>query len=141
MRWLVKLENPTEITVPFNYVPEGALLVKSDGKKAIPGFAGYYITRGGKVYSSRQGGEDDMREVTSTAEGHKYRRVVLMKNGKKTTKYIHDLLVAAFKGGKNDGQVVRHLDGDKTNNSASNVKPGSEKENVEDRKRHDKSKR
>lgn len=117
--------------------PAPDALSKSDGKKAIPGFPGYFITRGGKIYSSRQGGEGDLREVTSTDKGHKYRRVVLMKNGKKTTKYIHDLLVIAFKGGKGDGQVTRHLDGDKTNNSAGNVKPGSEKENVEDRKRHD----
>ena len=113
--------------------------------KAIPGFPGYFIDRSGTVYSDRQKGTGDRteecHEVTTTDKGHNYARVVLMKDGKKTTKYVHDLLVLAFHGGKRNGQVVRHLDGKSENNHASNVKPGSLKENVEDRVKHDRAKK
>lgn len=97
--------------------------------KPIPGFKGYYITSAGKVYSDRVGGEK--RPVASTRAGHNYHRVVLMKNGKKTTKYIHELVQMTFGGGK--GEHIRHKDGNVDNNRASNLKPGSAKENGEDR--------
>lgn len=107
--------------------------------KAIPGFPGYTITRDGKVHSDRQAGggggrKADDHEVTSTDHGHKYARVVLMKDGKKTTKYIHELLAMTYHGGT--GEQVRHLDGKKEHNTASNVKPGTAKENGEDRVKH-----
>lgn len=111
----------------------------SKGGKAIPGFPGYTITRDGKVYSDRQAGggggrKAESHEVTSTSAGHKYSRVVLMKNGKKTTKYIHELLAMTYHG--STGEQIRHLDGDKDNNTADNVKPGTAKENGEDRVKH-----
>ena len=113
--------------------------------KAIPGFPGYFIARDGTVYSDRQKGTgdrtEDRHEVTTTDKGHNYARVVLMKDGKKTTKYVHDLLVLAFHGGKRNGQVVRHLDGKSENNHAGNVKPGTQKENVADRVKHDRARK
>lgn len=110
-------------------------------KKAIPGASGYFITRSGKVYSDRQAGggggrNAEMHEVTATAEGHKYKRVVLMINGKKTTKYVHDLIVSAYGGKKKKGDQIRHLDGNKDHNTADNLKPGTPKENGEDRVKH-----
>jgi hypothetical protein len=113
--------------------------------KPIPGYAGYYLDQQGKVYSDRQKGTgartEEKHEVTTTDKGHQYARVVLMKDGKKTTKYVHDLLVLTFHGGKRDGQVVRHLDGKTENNTAKNVKPGSLEENVADRVKHDRAKK
>ena len=113
--------------------------------KPIPGFPGYFITRDGRVFSDRQRGTgdrtEDKHEVICTDKGHEYERVVLMRDGKKTTQYVHDLLVAAFRGGKRDGQVVRHLDGKTENNTAKNVKPGSVEENVADRVKHDRAKK
>jgi hypothetical protein len=97
--------------------------------KPIPGFKGYYITAGGKVYSDRVGGEK--RAVAATRAGHNYHRVVLMKNGKKTTKYIHELVQMTY--GKGKDEHIRHKDGNVDNNKASNLSPGSAKENGEDR--------
>lgn len=111
-------------------------------KKPIPGAAGYFITRGGTVYSDRQAGggggrKDSMHVVTATDAGHKYHRVVLMINGKKTTKYIHDLVASTFSGKtKKKGDQIRHLDGNKDHNTAGNVEPGTPKENGEDRVKH-----
>ena len=103
--------------------------------KPIPGSPGYFISKKGKVFSDRQQGGGGGRKaklhaVKDTDKGHKYHRVVIMQNGKKTTKYVHDLVHAAHgKGKKKDGQQIRHLDGNKHNNSSGNLKPGSASEN------------
>lgn len=110
--------------------------------KAIPGMPGYFITRDGTVYSDRQAGggggrKAEMHKVTTTDAGHNYKRVVLMVGGKKTTKYVHDLVVLAYGGRKKRaGEHIRHLDGDTKNTSAGNLRPGSPKENGEDRVKH-----
>lgn len=104
--------------------------------KPLSGYPGYYITRRGKVYSDRKkgGGKTDRHEVKATDKGHQYKRVVLMKDGKKSTRYIHELVADHFRGEK--GEEVRHLDGNRLNNEASNLKPGTPKENAADREKH-----
>lgn len=115
-------------------------------KKPIPGFPGYFIDSSGNVYSDRQAGGGGGRvaklhKVTTTDHGHNYHRVVLMRNGKKTTRYVHDLIVAAFGMHKKKGDQVRHLDGNKNHNTAKNLQPGTPKENGEDRVKHGTAKR
>jgi len=50
--------------------------------------------------------------------------------------YLHRLICEAFHGPCPDGMECRHLDGDKTNNNASNLKWGTKLENESDRKAH-----
>lgn len=50
--------------------------------------------------------------------------------------YLHRLICEAFSGPCPPGMECRHLDGNRKNNAASNLKWGTRKENDEDRKKH-----
>lgn len=50
--------------------------------------------------------------------------------GRNTQRYVHDLVALAFLGPKPKGQTVNHIDGDKTNNRASNLEYVSHAENM-----------
>lgn len=64
----------------------------------------------------------------------------LLNNAGQTEKvYLHRLICEAFHGRPKAGQVCRHLDGDKTNNSANNLSWGSPLENSLDQRRHGKA--
>jgi DNA-binding transcriptional regulator YiaG len=55
--------------------------------------------------------------------------------GQKTI-YIHKLVAQLFIGERPDGFVIRHLDGNKYNNHASNLTYGTPQQNHEDLKKH-----
>lgn len=50
--------------------------------------------------------------------------------------YLHRLICEAFHGPCPKGMECRHLDGDKTNNAASNLAWGTKRQNENDRKTH-----
>lgn len=50
--------------------------------------------------------------------------------------YVHEAVAAAFIGPRPDGQYVRHLDGDRTNNRLSNIAYGTPAENISDAREH-----
>jgi hypothetical protein len=49
---------------------------------------------------------------------------------------VHQLILYIFKGKNERGQVARHIDGVKLNNSQHNLVWGTQKENWEDKRRH-----
>ncbi len=49
---------------------------------------------------------------------------------------VHQLVLYVFKGKNERGQVARHLDGVKSNNSKDNLVWGTQKENWEDKRKH-----
>lgn len=51
-------------------------------------------------------------------------------------RFVHRLVLEAFCGRCPNGMECRHLDGDPSNNNISNLRWGTKKENVEDRRRH-----
>ena len=51
-------------------------------------------------------------------------------------RYVHRLVAEAFCGTPKIDQEVRHLDGDKTNNAASNLRWGTRSENIRDQVNH-----
>ena len=61
-----------------------------------------------------------------------YLNVRLTTNGQKKIPSIHGLVAEAFLGPRPQGLQVRHLDGDKTNNSIHNLAYGTPKENGQD---------
>lgn len=61
---------------------------------------------------------------------------LLMNNGIRQKEYLHRLICEAFHGPCPDGMQCRHLDGDKSNNAASNLSWGTKKQNEDDRKAH-----
>jgi HNH endonuclease len=65
-----------------------------------------------------------------------YPDVRLRRNGCSVTMNVHRLVSEAFIGVKPTGLVVRHLDGNKLNNSAANLAYGTVAENNADKVRH-----
>lgn len=61
---------------------------------------------------------------------------VRLDDGRKVTKTVHSLVAAAFLGPRPEGLVVRHLDGDATNNSVTNLRYGTHSENLLDQVAH-----
>ena len=114
---------------------------------SIPGYDGFYeISTYGNVrsltrfvpYGRHKGmtykGKDLTLFITNT-----YPSVKLSKAGLTKTVYVHELVLLAFEGDRpasSERSEIRHLDGDKLNNKLSNLKYGTTKENVADRKLH-----
>jgi hypothetical protein len=64
-------------------------------------------------------------------------RVMLMGlNNSRHQKKVHELVASAFIGERPSGMVVRHLDGNATNNAVSNLAYGTAVDNMRDAIRH-----
>ncbi len=63
---------------------------------------------------------------------NEYMNIQFSSNGKKIQKYIHRLVLQAFKPQPNDKLLSRHMDDDKSNNRLDNLKWGTHKDNGED---------
>lgn len=108
----------------------------------VPDFPGYFVTTGGDVLSywrPNGRGPDRVREdlpakvLAPRKHSGGYLRVSL---GKGADKYIHRLVIQAFRGHIPAGMHVRHLDGDRTNNRLENLEVGTPSENERDKLRH-----
>lgn len=107
---------------------EGLYEVSDKGRvKALPRLVQHYT--GAKL--NRAG-----RVLRGCVTERNYVRVSLCHDGKTKSVHVHTLVAAAFKGPRPAGAVVRHLDGDSTNNNARNVEYGTSKQNAEDMVRH-----
>lgn len=118
---------------PDNGAPKGYQLAP------VAGFPGYIVSTYGEVMTQRfrwpsmKRGVDCPRELKQSYAGRKYRKVSLIApDGKQVTRYVHQLVAEAFVPGKSVGLEVRHWDGDKEHNHASNLFWGTRKENGQD---------
>lgn len=66
----------------------------------------------------------------------RYLSVGLFRAGHKKSWSVHTLVCDAFHGPRRPGMEVRHLDGDRRNNAASNLRWGTKQENEDDKLRH-----
>lgn len=107
--------------------------------KDIPGYEGYYqVSNLGRVKSlSRKVFINQhtrlMPEIIKIPQKHStgnYQSVVLSKHGKKTTRLIHRLVAKAFIPNPNNKPEVDHIDGNQTNNKATNLRWVTHKENT-----------
>lgn len=100
----------------------------------IPYYPGYKITDNGRVLSSRC----ELRH----SDRHGYASVQLWANGIGKMMQVHRLVLLAWIGHPpSSGSHTRHLDGNKRNNSLSNLRWGTPKENGEDQVRLDRAAR
>jgi hypothetical protein len=76
-----------------------------------------------------------------TGHNRMYRSVMLQQDGRKRQVAIHTLVAEVFIGPRPIGQEVRHLDGDSTNNSLTNLAYGTSAENSADCIAHGKTNR
>lgn len=110
----------------------------------IPGYEGLYsITKNGKVrsetrYVFQQGRKQIKRGkvlkpwISTTG----YKVVGLCKNGKSKKGFIHILVALTFIGERPPKMDIRHLDGNKFNNSVENLAYGTRSQNMLDAVKH-----
>jgi len=110
----------------------------------VPGFNGYQVSNLGRLRSWRAWRGQPVPRVLKSSPDHRgylCTRLFGQGDGKygagggETVK-IHRLIALAFIGPKPQGMVVRHLDGDVTNNRAGNLVYGTPAENIADSIRH-----
>lgn len=103
--------------------------------KEIPGYEDYFISKNGVVVSTKYG---DTKELRSFVDADGYHRITVYNDSKPTT-FRRSRLVAIV-WVKNDdpkrNKIVLHNDGSKDHDIASNLRWGTHKENMEDKKLH-----
>lgn len=104
-------------------------------EKEIPIAKDYYAREDGEIISRKHGKCRVMSKSMNKANGYYNVRVGVDINKYKTFN-VHQLVAMAFIGECPDGLEVRHHDGDKTNNSSSNLSYGTRLENHADKIRH-----
>lgn len=110
-------------------------IVVSDLVKPIPGFDGYYATVAGEIISAKSPVVRAFKPVRRP-DGYFQVCISLGNRARHTTKGIHRLVALAFHGPRPKGMQIRHINGDKSDNRAENLRYGTMKENGEDRVRH-----
>lgn len=104
---------------------------------------GYSVSADGKVYSASGWRGHELRELQQHTNTHGYLCVhVVERSGKRGRRLVHQLVAFYFVGPRpSPRHEVRHLDGNKTNNSAANLAWGTRKENAADREAHGRTSR
>jgi HNH endonuclease/NUMOD4 motif len=111
----------------------------------VPGREGVYMVSSmGRVYSvprlDSRGLHRGGNYLTSSPNSNGYLAVTLAQSNRRQTRLVHQLVCEAFCGPRpHDGTrpgEVRHLDGNKLNNLAVNLRWGTSLENAADRERH-----
>lgn len=97
----------------------------------IPDYEGLYkVSNLGRIMSVRTG-EIMFQRAKPQKKGHlPYLQTLLSKEGKRKFYAVHRLVAAAFYGPIPEGMVVLHDDDDPQNNKLSNLRIGTQAENV-----------
>lgn len=113
----------------------------SEKWRDVPDFEGAYeVSNRGRVRSIErigahgQGVGGRVLRPANTSSG--YPAVQLSNGGSAKTLNVHSLVLRAFRGDPAEGQVCRHLDGDRGNNNLWNLQWGTQSENQHDSVRH-----
>lgn len=96
---------------------------------AIPGFPGYEASDAGTVRSSRC-------VLRPFRDGSGHLQIGLYRDGRKVQIGLHQAVLLAFAGACPQGQEVRHLNDDPTDNRMANLVYGTRSENQQDRRRN-----
>ena len=113
-------------------------LAGSEQVKPIPGFPAYFITESGRAISTKPHNGSSIRFLSIAVSNAGYQFISPVKpNGEGYILYIHKLVAVVFIGkAPFRGAVVRHLDGNKTNNHISNLMWGTYSDNYADAIQH-----
>lgn len=106
------------------------------------GFPDYRVADNGSVWSRRmlkrfKYTENGWGKLSPAIVGKGYQDVTLYDTlGRPHRRYVHRLVLEAFRGACPEGMECRHLNGNKTDNRLANLAWGTWYDNNEDRKRH-----
>lgn len=95
-----------------------------EGWKIIEKFPGYCVSNTGKVMNNKTA------KILSPWRSKNGYMVVRLRDSKNHNLYVHRLVAEAFCVKPNGCDVVNHLDNDTTNNAASNLCWGTQRDNV-----------
>lgn len=107
--------------------------------KPIPGCPGYLAGADGIIWSAmpgRAGRYKVLHPIRPYRDRQGYCHVTLRPAGGKRRYSVHGLVAAAFFGLRPDGLVVRHRNGNSSDNRAENLVYGTQAENIGDRQAH-----
>lgn len=97
--------------------------LQNEVAKKITGYTHYYASNLGRVLSTKSG-----TALKPQVQPNGYAKVGMIEDGKRSRKYVHRLVMAAFKG--ESDLVVNHIDGNKQNNALENLEYVTQSENV-----------
>lgn len=94
--------------------------------KDITGYEGLYqVSNGGRILSLRTN-----KIMSSTKDSKGYYKITLSNNAKCKTLRVHRIIADAFINKINGKEFINHIDGDRANNSISNLEWVSKSENA-----------
>jgi uncharacterized protein YerC len=106
-------------------------MTQSETWLPIPGYENLYeVSNCGRVRKVGRFKLDFLMSLSKNRGG--YLKVPLTKDHRSRTHRVHSLVLAAFDREKPPGCVCRHLDGNRLNNHISNLRWGTQAENVAD---------
>lgn len=110
--------------------------------RPISDFPGYRISRSGRVQSCRRSTKSGMAlkhyqlgqwyDLTPRATRDGHLRVVLYRDSRPRSRYVHTLLAESFIGPKPDGMICRHINDIPDDNRVENLAWGTHQENIDD---------
>lgn len=108
--------------------------------KDVPSFPGYQCSNLGRVRSFKGQGRSGIQSTPHMLRPgdrpNGYRFVVLMKNGTRNNRSLHNLVMLTFVGPKPRGLEIAHNNGDKRDNRLSNLRYCHKHENEYDKVQH-----
>ena len=104
---------------------------------SVPDWPDYEVSNTGQVRSwkplrNKAERPNEPRLLNQKTDRDGYKEVKLYSDGKSKSFKVHALVLRGFVGPPGPNIVCRHLDGSRSNNSLSNLKWGTPKENSED---------
>ncbi|MFD3361577.1 HNH endonuclease [Streptomyces albidoflavus] len=98
----------------------------------------YVASSDGRVFGPRRELKPQFRAGRRTRHlpGKGHLKVSLFRDGQQYDRSVHRIIYEAFMGEVPDGLVLRHMDGNPSNNDIANLAAGTQADNIRDRDRH-----
>lgn len=101
--------------------------------RPIPHFPNYFATQDGRIYSTMRVVPKFLKPKLNRGG---YEVVVLMRNGVRHNRCVHQLILDTYKGFRPEGMEACHNDGNQRNNYVTNLRWDTHESNVLDRILH-----
>ncbi len=101
--------------------------------RRVPVYQNRYVTRDGRAFSLHRGA---IRELRRTFDRRGYIRTSVMVNDEERSISLHRLVIMAWGRLPRDGEEVRHLNGNPSDNRIDNLAWGTHRENEADKRLH-----